>query len=70
VGDCDFEDRQRLGFIVGATAAANLGNGWNIDLRADLATTGSPFDETEAGTGITLDRVRRFGFATGLSRAL
>jgi opacity protein-like surface antigen len=66
----DFEDRSRLGFIVGATVAANLGNGWNVDLRGDLATTGSPFNADEAGGGISLDRVRRTRLTTGVSYQL
>ncbi|MBW8771778.1 MAG: hypothetical protein JF590_00565 [Gemmatimonadetes bacterium] len=66
----DFEDRQRLGLIAGATAAANLGNGWDLEVRADLATTGSPFDPDEAGGGISLDRVRRTRLTSGLSRRL
>jgi hypothetical protein len=66
----NFEDRSRLGFIVGATVAANLGNGWNVDLRGDLSTTGSPFNADEAGPGISFDRVRRTRLTTGVSHQL
>lgn len=66
----NFENRNREGLIGGATARAALGQGWGLNLRWDFVTTGTPFNPNEAGTGTSLDGVRRTRLGMGLSRRL
>ena len=66
----NFENRNRGGVIGGATATAALGQGWGLDLRWDYVSTGTPFNPNEAGTGTSLDGVRRKRLAVGLARRL
>jgi hypothetical protein len=66
----EFEDRDRdrMGLIFGATGTANLGGGWDVDLRGDMVRSSSPFDPNEAGSGVTLDPVRRKRLSVGMAR--
>jgi hypothetical protein len=66
----NFENRNRGGVIGGATARAALGQGWGLDLRWDYLSGSTPFNPNEAGTGTSLDGVRRSRFGVGLGREL
>ena len=63
----NFENRNRGGVIAGATASANLRPGTALDLRWDYLSGSTPFNPNEAGTGTSLDGVRRGRLGLGLS---
>ncbi|HEX7917846.1 MAG TPA: hypothetical protein VF454_00505 [Gemmatimonadales bacterium] len=63
----NFENRNRGGVIGGATASVDVGPGWGVDLRWDYLSGSTPFDPNEAGTGTTLDGVRRSRLVMGVS---
>jgi hypothetical protein len=63
-------DRSRVGAVAGSTLTAPVGRVWELGLRGDVTFTASPFEPNEAGGGISLDAMRRFRVAVGLSHKL
>lgn len=63
-------DRNRVGAVAGSTLTAPVGAVWELGLRGDVTFTASPIEPDEAGGGVTLDAMRRYRVAVGLSHRL
>jgi hypothetical protein len=64
------DPRSRFGVIAGMTLAGNVGNGWQVSLRVDGASSGPIYDDDEVSAGIELDPTKRIQVGVGISREL
>ena len=65
------ETQVRLGGLGGATLTLPLAANWQVDLRGDLAVTGSYVPKDEEGPDLILPKTMRRGrFAVGITRRL